>query len=367
MLKVTTKVTITILMKTFLRSDNIGYMNSIKISVIIPVYNSERYLSQCIESILQQSFIDLEIIVINDASTDDSRAIIQHYAEQVPRIRAINLPKNSGVSTARNTGIEFSTGKYLIFVDADDYWSDTRMLETLYRQVENTSAQFITFGYCRVNELGETKKVVVQQSEVILIKEARYWKAQYNIWAKLISKKHLIDHNIKFDESLVMGEDALFSIRLFSTASKVIITDNVFYCYRENPAGATGMVWDSRKLFDTVRWMQLATDVLLAPEVRSHNTDVLQSLLIKRLMMLLNVLGPRAMRMLSPEEQADYFGQWAFCLRHLESGRLERHFRSKKMHSLYDELLEHVSQVRLAALAELFASDRYLNRKNTSA
>ena len=336
-------------------------MNTIKVSVIIAVYNSERYLSQCLDSIIQQSFADLEIIVINDASTDTSPAIIQRYAEQVPRLNFMNLLKNSGVSTARNIGIEAARGEYLIFVDADDYWSSKTMLETLYHQVKDGSAEFIVFGYCRVNDLGEKKKIMVQQPEVIEIKQAKHWKVHYNVWAKLILKKHLDAHHIRFDESLIMGEDALFSIRLYSSANKVIVTDKVFYCYRINPAGANGAVWDNKKMFDTVRWMQLAIDVLLAPEVSCHNTDVLQSLLIKRLMMLLKELGLRAMNILTPKEQALYFGQWAQCMGYLEKGRVERHVLAKEMHPLCHEMLQYLSQARLTELADFFASGRYLD------
>ncbi|HEL1654545.1 TPA: glycosyltransferase family 2 protein [Streptococcus suis] len=90
------------------------------ISVIVPVYNVEKYLSQCLESIINQTYKNIEILLINDASTDNSKQICQHYAQLDSRIKLFNKPENRGVSDSRNWGIENCVGEYIIFIDSDD-------------------------------------------------------------------------------------------------------------------------------------------------------------------------------------------------------------------------------------------------------
>ena len=101
-----------------------------KVSIIVPVYNTEKYLSQCVESILSQTFIDFELLLIDDGSKDDSGKICDEYAAKDNRIRVFHIA-NSGVSTARNMGLDNAKGKYIAFLDADDYWYDSTAIERL--------------------------------------------------------------------------------------------------------------------------------------------------------------------------------------------------------------------------------------------
>ena len=102
-----------------------------KISVIIPVYNVEKYLSRCLDSVCSQTFNDIEIICINDCSPDNSAEILQEYAEKDKRIRIINKEKNGGLSAARNSGFAVATGEYIYFLDSDD-WIELDFLEKMY-------------------------------------------------------------------------------------------------------------------------------------------------------------------------------------------------------------------------------------------
>ena len=101
-----------------------------KISVIIPVYNTEKYLEQCLESVINQTYKDLEIICVNDASTDNSFDVINEYSKKDSRIKYINFETNKGVSAARNVGLEAATGDYICFIDSDD-WIEQTQTETM--------------------------------------------------------------------------------------------------------------------------------------------------------------------------------------------------------------------------------------------
>lgn len=132
-------------------------LNNHKVSVIIPIYNAEQYLGQCLGSVLRQSLADIEIILVNDASTDASQTIISNYQSHDDRIHYIEMEHNGGVSAARNTGIKTATGEFIIFLDADDYWDGDEMLESLYQQAVSEKADFISFGFCRVDDKGEKR------------------------------------------------------------------------------------------------------------------------------------------------------------------------------------------------------------------
>lgn len=122
------------------------------ISVIVPVYNSEQFLNQCIESILEQTYRDLEIILINDGSTDRSLEIMEEYAKHEQRIVLLNQ-RRGGAANARNRGLKAAHGSYLMFVDSDDYISKD-MISFLYKRLSENDAQIATGGYELVNERG---------------------------------------------------------------------------------------------------------------------------------------------------------------------------------------------------------------------
>lgn len=117
-----------------------------KVSVIVPVYNVEQYLPQCVDSILAQTYKDLEVILVDDGSPDGSPAICDEYARRDPRVRVIHK-KNGGLSDARNFGIDASTGEYLLFIDSDDYWDDPEGVEKCVALARSLDADVVNFGF----------------------------------------------------------------------------------------------------------------------------------------------------------------------------------------------------------------------------
>ena len=114
------------------------------VSVIIPVYNVEKYLNQCLDSVIAQTLTDIEIICVNDSSTDGSLGILEEYEKKDKRIRVVTQP-NSGAGAARNRGLSMASGKYLSFLDSDDFF-EPDMLELAYQKAEEDSADFVVFN-----------------------------------------------------------------------------------------------------------------------------------------------------------------------------------------------------------------------------
>ena len=121
-------------------------MSLIKFSIIIPVYNISNYISECVNSVLKQSFKDYEIILVNDGSIDDSFNICLNYSKKYKNVRLINQ-QNGGLSSARNAGINQAEGDYLLFLDGDDFWKDGEFLENLNCIIETNSPDTIIFSY----------------------------------------------------------------------------------------------------------------------------------------------------------------------------------------------------------------------------
>lgn len=135
-----------------------------KVSIIIPIYNSSKYLDECINSVIKQSYKNLEIILVNDKSTDDSLSIINSYNDK--RIKVINLDKNQGVSIARNKGVEVATGDYICFLDSDDYWN-LKKIEKQVKFIKNKAFIYSDYEYLHN---GKRKRVKVPKT--ITYKEA---------------------------------------------------------------------------------------------------------------------------------------------------------------------------------------------------
>jgi glycosyltransferase involved in cell wall biosynthesis len=210
------------------------------ISVIVPVYNVELYLHECIQSIVTQTFRDIEIILIDDGSTDSSGMLCDKWAEKDKRIKVIHKP-NGGLSSARNAGIDIAVGKYMIFVDSDDYWLGTDSLAHLYDTAEKFGADVVRGEYIAVNNKGERIKTInknkSEYSNKPLDSTTFYTKAiaGENFSVLFFFKKDTIS-TLRFDEERKFQEDIDFNIKYFSTPRKCVYVDNRFYAYRKREA-----------------------------------------------------------------------------------------------------------------------------------
>ena len=216
-----------------------------KLSIIIPVYNTEKYIKQCIESVTAIKDIETEIIAVNDGSTDSSKDILEEYTEKNDRIKVITQ-KNQGASAARNTGIKASTGDYIYFLDSDD-WIDTVSFEKIIKELENDykNGEKIDIVVGKEKAYSEfTKEEVLDEripreliGKVVSGKEymiksirGKFWNVRLPIY--LYSRKLLTDNGIYFPAGRKSNEDEVFSIDVFYHAEKLKITDEIFGYYR---------------------------------------------------------------------------------------------------------------------------------------
>lgn len=197
-----------------------------KVSIIVPAYNCENYIRQCLESIINQTYHNIEIIVVNDGSTDSTNNILHDYDGKIILINQNNL----GVSTARNVGLEKATGEYIMFVDSDD-WIESDMISKMIQYTDYNSIVRCQYIY----EDGE-KKDLMKNDEINIITKKNIYVSlieTYNFnppYCQLIPK-NIITHD--YLTNISMGEDFLFNCYLYSKIEKVIVLNSQFYHYRK--------------------------------------------------------------------------------------------------------------------------------------
>lgn len=203
-----------------------------KISIIIPVYNAENYLEECLQSISNQSFRDFEILAINDGSTDHSLEILEKYQEKEPRLKIFSQ-ENKGVSAARNLGLENTFGDYITFVDADDYIKDN-YLENLL-QIMNCSAE-IDMSVCGFigSEIRnvEKNKIEINSENIKILIELFNRFLLFTPVCKFYKKEIISNNKLRFIEGLNIAEDLLFNIEYLKKIKVIETTDYIGYHYR---------------------------------------------------------------------------------------------------------------------------------------
>ena len=195
-----------------------------KISIIVPVYNTEKYIKKCLNSLVNQTLKDIEIIVVNDGSTDKSETIIKEYEQKYMKKIKYLVKKNGGLSDARNYGIKYATGEYVGFVDSDDYVSET-MYEKLYNKAIKTGAELVE---CNVKWIYE-KKEKIDAIEEITKKEDYFIYGRVMACNKIIKRKSLQENNIMFPIGL-RYEDVELYYKLIPYINKMsLVKENMYY------------------------------------------------------------------------------------------------------------------------------------------
>lgn len=209
-----------------------------KASVIVPVYNVERYLSKCLDSIVNQTLSDIEIICVNDGSQDGSAQILESYANRDSRIKIITQ-NNRGLSAARNTGMKVAVGKYIGFVDSDD-WIEKDFYEKLFNAAETYQADIAAANI--IKEKSDKKRCITKYFKIYctdktdkkfeLLKIPKFC----YVWNKIYNRENLIKNNIWFEEN-IKYEDVDFTHRTLYYLNKLVILPDTAYHYRINENG----------------------------------------------------------------------------------------------------------------------------------
>ena len=219
------------------------------ISVIVPVYETEKYLNECIESILNQTFSDLELILVDDGSTDQSGEICETYKMQDTRVKVLHK-ENGGVASARNIGIKVSQGEYLTFVDSDDYLVPDA-LNNLYNDIITYEADISCGLMCSDSEVGSESLqngiYEIWKRKDALIKSLEDNHFTYSSCAKLYRKEFLED--TRFEEGRKIHEDSYFVFCCFCKEPTVVVNNVGIYNYRKNSESASHADF-SEKFFD---------------------------------------------------------------------------------------------------------------------
>ncbi len=260
----------------------------VRFSVIIPVYNTRKYLEKCIDSVIQQDYTNLEIILVDDGSTDGSEDICEKYAGKDPRIIVIHQ-ENRGLSGARNTGIKKATGRYLLFVDSDDYIDKDSV--SRFATVLQTIKADVVVGEARsISEVGTVPmthrnltfgRIYTGIEYSICAIKDRSWYAPS--WLNMYSRDFLLRNDLFFTEG-IFHEDLEYQARLFLSAEKTAYLCKPFYNYVSREGSITN---DSRiekkKIKDVIstlnKWMELFEHSLNDPDRRIFNGMLIKQFL----------------------------------------------------------------------------------------
>lgn len=232
-------------------------MNNPLVSILVPVYNVEEYLPQCLDSLVGQTYPHLQIVLIDDGSTDGSWRVMQEYAARDERIE-IYHQENQGVGTTRNHLLEKIKGDYVLFVDSDD-WVELEMVEFLVGKASENHADVVTCGNVINDALVSAQYSQKELSRAEAIERFLYHiEFRGSLCNKLVKTSLL--HNCKFHCGISLGEDALFCWHFLQHTGKVLFTDRKLYHYRMNDSSICHSTFGPKKLSAHYAWSQICDE-----------------------------------------------------------------------------------------------------------
>lgn len=239
-------------------------MNDELITIIVPVYNVKDYLEKCVTSIIGQSYGNLEIILVDDGSTDGSGELCDYWKKQDSRINIIHKP-NGGLSDARNSALDVITGEYVMFVDSDD-WIDLDCCQVLLENILNEKADIASCRYRNIYPDGKVENIgddhqILQYEGIDGLKEFLYGKTVDPFACAKLYKKEIIG-NIRFIKGIT-GEDIPFNFQIFQKIQKIVVIGESFYNYRQQRVGSICNAPVSQKRIDSAfRWENIRQECL---------------------------------------------------------------------------------------------------------
>lgn len=277
-----------------------------KISFILPIYNVEKYLGECIESLLVQTYQNFEIILVDDGSPDNCPTLCDEWATKDSRIKVLHKP-NGGLSDARNAGVKISSGDYIIFVDSDDFWIDKNGLQNLMEVVkENPECDFISFNCSYYYQDTKTYKKWIPYDEKLAYPIDKDTAMRslvasgtmpMSAWLKVISRKFLSDIGLSFICGIV-SEDIPWFIDLLDGCKKCMFVNQYIYAYRQNVSGSISTSIGERNFNDILNTIRKELEKIDSRNFSVDAKNDLRSFLAYEFCILLSYLHllPKSIR-----------------------------------------------------------------------
>ena len=262
----------------------IGSVNDSLVSIIVPIYNAEKYLDSCIQSVLRQTYTNWELILVDDGSTDKSGRIAEEYGFADERITVFHQ-KNLGVSLARNQGIDEATGNYVVFLDADDELIEDCLAKTV-NIAEETNADVVAGRSCENQELFQDR--IIWTGAEALENSLKDHLFTYSACAKLIRREFI--GKTRFTPDIRINEDSYFVFQLLCKQNVFVLTNDVIYFYRANSESSSRTVF-SEKYFDILKVSDLKYKKIEEQFPQMH--DLAKNMLLKARMNVLRILAVR--------------------------------------------------------------------------
>ena len=245
-------------------------MEEYKISVIVPVYKVEKYLNKCVDSIINQTYKNLEIILVDDGSPDNCGKICDEYAKKDSRIKVIHK-ENGGVSSARNAGLDVVTGDYIGFVDSDD-WIEPDMYEFLIKLVDIYNADVAQCGFIRDDGKFSFKNVSTRNDNIILnsnevIKRLTGNYCHRSLWDKIYKKE--LFNELYFEDNLAYAEDTYINYKIFKKINRLVYSNNIKYHYFINEKSCVKSIISDKNFDDIIVFKNIL-------ESEKNNVDLLK-------------------------------------------------------------------------------------------
>lgn len=215
----------------------------VKVSIVVPIYNVEKYLEKCLQSLVTQTFEDIEIICVNDGSTDNSKNIIKQFLKNYPSKIVHIDKKNGGLGDARNAGIERARGEYIAFIDSDD-WVEPNMIQSMYQNAKDNNSDIVCCGLRRIDENGK----LLSQEQINLKDEYSPKEALITLapaaWNKLYKTKLFLENDVRYSVG-VWYEDLPTTAKLFMQCNKITTVNEIFVNYLQRK-GSISYSYDER-------------------------------------------------------------------------------------------------------------------------
>ena len=239
-----------------------------KVSVIIPVYNAEAYLRQCLDSVVNQTLREIEIVCVDDGSTDGSAAILEEYAAKVVRIKIIKQ-KNAGVNVARKEGLKLASGEWITFCDADD-WLEQDAIAEMVNVAKQEDADCVCCGMLRDWRNGTS---VFRPFDEMGPSDT------YNAVVNKLFKRNLLE-NLMMDESVSLGEDLMVSAQAMAKAKKIAVLEKGFYHYCENSSSMTHVQNGRKRVENLARVGEILREMMPSSEFADFHDRVTRDALL---------------------------------------------------------------------------------------